>query len=184
MPGFVFGVTELFEVALVAFGFACDADLAAVVDDLVGEVDPAVLGNYLHQFLFYFLGRVAFGKGKAMGDAEDVRIDNHAFGFFVADAENDVGRFAGCAGDGDEFGEGLGDLPIEISDDFAGCALNGFGLVVIETRRSNDSFELGQCRFGHGVRGGEAFEELRCDDVYANVSALRGEDCCDEQFPG
>jgi hypothetical protein len=32
VPGFVFGVAELLEVAAVAFGFAGDADLAAVVD--------------------------------------------------------------------------------------------------------------------------------------------------------
>ena len=44
-------MAELLEVAAVAFGFAGDADLAAVVDELVGEVDPAGLGNDPHQFL-------------------------------------------------------------------------------------------------------------------------------------
>lgn len=48
MPGLVFGVAELFEVAAVAFRFAGFADLAAVVNNLVGEVDPAVLRDDLH----------------------------------------------------------------------------------------------------------------------------------------
>ena len=114
MPGFVFGVAELLEVAAVAFGFAGDADLAAVMDELVGEVDPAVLRDDLHQLLLDFLRRVAFGEAEAAGDAEDVGVDDYAFGFAEADAEDDVGGFAGCAGDGDEFGEGLRDLAVEV----------------------------------------------------------------------
>ena len=100
-------MAELLEVAAVAFGFAGFADLAAVMDELVGEGDPAVLGNDLHQFLLDFLRRVAFGQAETAGDAEDVRVDDYAFGFAEADAEDDVGGFAGCAGDGDQLGESL-----------------------------------------------------------------------------
>ena len=48
MPGFVFGVAELLEVADIAFGIAGDAHLAAMMDDLVGEVDPFFAGQDFH----------------------------------------------------------------------------------------------------------------------------------------
>ena len=101
MPGFVFGGAELLEVAAVALGFASQADLAAMVNDLMGEGDPAVSRKDAHQFLLDLLRCVAFGKAKAMGDAKDVRVNDDTFGFVEADAENDAGSFAGCAGDGD-----------------------------------------------------------------------------------
>ena len=156
MPGFVFGVAELLEVAAVAFGFAGVADLAAVMDELVGEVDPAVLRDDAASVPARLFGRVAFGQAEAAGDAEDVGVDDYAFGFAEADAEDDVGGFAGCAGDGDEFGEGLRDLAVEVGDDFCGCALDGFGLVVEEAGGADEGFKLGQGCFGHGCRGGEA----------------------------
>lgn len=61
MPGFVGGVAELFQGAGGAFGFAGFADLAPVVDEFVGELDPAVLGDYFHQVLFYCLRSIAAG---------------------------------------------------------------------------------------------------------------------------
>jgi len=137
-------VAELLEVAAVAFGLAGVADLAAVVDELMGEGDPAVLRNHLHQFLLDFLGRVAFGEAEAVGDAEDMGVDHDAFSFAEADTEDDVGGFAGGAGDGDELGEGLGDLTVEIGDDFAGSALDGFCLVVVEAGGADEGFELGE----------------------------------------
>ena len=48
MPGFVLRVAELLEVAFVALGLAGFAHLAAVMDELVGEGDPAILRNDLH----------------------------------------------------------------------------------------------------------------------------------------
>jgi hypothetical protein len=74
-------VAELFQVAAVAFGFAGVAGLTAVMDELMGKGDPAVLGKDAHQLLLDFLGRVAFGQTEAAGDAEDVRIDHYAFSF-------------------------------------------------------------------------------------------------------
>jgi len=177
-------VAELLEVAAVAFGLAGVADLAAVVDELMGEGDPAVLRNHLHQFLLDFLGRVAFGEAEAVGDAEDMGVDHDAFSFAEADTEDDVGGFAGGAGDGDELGEGLGDLTVEIGDDFAGSALDGFCLVVVEAGGADEGFELGEGGFGHRGGSGEALEERRGDHVDADVGALGGEDGGDEQFPG
>jgi len=184
LPGFVFGAAELLEVAAVTFWLAGIADLTAVMDDLVGEVDPAVRREDAHQLLLHLLGRVSFGHAEAAGDAEDVGVDDDAFRLFEADAENDVGSFAGCAGDGYELGEGFGDLAVEFGADFAGGALDGLGLVVEEAGGADEGFELREGGLGHGRWGGEALEELRCDHVDADVGALGGEDGGNEQLPG
>jgi len=51
---FVFGVAEALEVAVDAAGFACDTHAAAVPDQLVGEENPSILRNHLHQIQFDF----------------------------------------------------------------------------------------------------------------------------------
>ena len=66
MPGLVFGVAKLLKVAAIALRFASDAHLATMMDELVGEGDPAAMGNDLHQLQFDFLRGVAFGKAEAM----------------------------------------------------------------------------------------------------------------------
>lgn len=117
-------MAERFEIALVALGLAGDADFAAMVDDLVREADPAILRENVHQLLFDFLRGVALGQAEPMADAEDVRVDNYAFGLAEADSENYVGGFAGCAGDGDELGKSLRNFAVEFFGDGFGCALN------------------------------------------------------------
>ena len=100
-PGLVFGRAKLLQAATVALGFAGLADLAAVVDDLVGEVDPASLRQNTHQLQLDLFRRLGFGQAEATRDAEDVRVHHHAFGFVEGYAEDDVGSFARHAGDGD-----------------------------------------------------------------------------------
>ena len=51
-------------------GLRAVADLPAVMDELVGEGDPAALRQNPHQFLLDLLGRVAFGQAEAAGDAK------------------------------------------------------------------------------------------------------------------
>ena len=184
LPGLFFGVAELLQIAAVAFGFAGVADLAAVVDDLVGEADPAALGDDSHQLLLDFLGRVALGQAEAAADAEDVRIDYNAFGFAETDAEDDVGGFAGRSGDRNQLGESLRNLVAEVFDQLAGCAMDGFGLVVEEAGGAYEGFEFRQSGFGHSGRGREAAEQLRGHHVDAHVRALCGEDGGDQEFPG
>src|SRR5271165_2112978 len=50
-PSFVGGVAESFQWTLGALRLAGDADGAAVMNDLVGEVDPLALRDNLHQVL-------------------------------------------------------------------------------------------------------------------------------------
>jgi hypothetical protein len=86
MPGFVFSVANLLQVAAVALGFARHADRATVMDELMREADPAALGQNPHQFLFYFLRRLAFGQSKPARNAKDVRVHHHAFGLPISHA--------------------------------------------------------------------------------------------------
>ena len=83
------------------------------MDELVGEGDPAILRQNLHQFLLDLLRRVAFGQPQPARDAEDMRVHDHAFGLAEANAQHDIGGLAGRAGDGDEFGESLRNLAAE-----------------------------------------------------------------------
>ena len=80
------------------------------MDDLVRKINPAALRQNPHQLLFDFLRRFAFGQAEAVRYAEDVRVHNDAFCLIEGHAEDDVGCFAGRAGDGDEFGECLRNL--------------------------------------------------------------------------
>jgi len=177
-------VAKLLQNAAVAFGFAGDADLAAEVDELVAECDPAVLRNGAHQVLFDFGGGVGLGEGEAMGQPEDVGIDYDAFGLVEADSQDNIGGFAGGAGNGDQLGECLRDFAAKVGDDLLRGSFDGFGLVAEEAGGADEGFEIGQPGLGHGCGGREALEELRGDHVDADVGALRGEDCGDEKLPG
>ena len=72
-----------------------------MVDDLMGEVDPAAFGQDAHQLLLDFLRRLGFGQAETPRDAEDVRVHDYTFGFAEGYTEDDVGRLAGRAGNGD-----------------------------------------------------------------------------------
>ena len=183
MPGFVFGAAEGLKVALIAFGIAGEADLAAMLNDLEGEADPAVARENLHQLLLDFFRGVGFGEFEAARDAEDMRVDDDALGLAERDAEDDVGGFASDAGDGGELGEGLRHLAVEVGDDLAGRALDGLGLVVVEAGGADELFELGEFGLGHCGRRGESPKELGRDHVHAGVGTLRGEDGRDQKLP-
>ena len=182
-PGLVFGRALLLQIATFTLGFARIANGSAVVNQLMGEADPTVLRQDAHQFLFNFLRRVSLGEREAARNAEDMRIDHNPFGLLEADTENDIGSFARRSGDGDQFGESLRNLTAEIRYNFERCALQGFGFVVEEACGADEVFQLGQGRFGHGLRSREATEQLRRHQIDSNVGALRGEDGRDQQFP-
>lgn len=59
-----------------------------MVDELVGELYPAVAGDDFHQFLLDLLRVVALGEAEAAGEAEDVGVNDDALGFSEADPEN------------------------------------------------------------------------------------------------
>ena len=65
MPGFVWGVAELFERTRGALGFAGFADLTTVVDEFVRELNPLVVGYDFHQVLLNGLRSFAAGEAEA-----------------------------------------------------------------------------------------------------------------------
>lgn len=111
-------------------------------------------------------------------------INDDAFSLVEANSKDDVSGFASCAGDGDELGQGLGDLATEIRNEFARSSLERLGLVVKETGSADERFKLRQGCLGHGRRSGEAAEELGGDHVHAHVGALGGENSGDEKLEG
>lgn len=95
-----------------------------MMDELVGEADPAALRQNLHQFLFNLLRRIAPGQREAAADAKDVRVDNDSLSLIEANTEDYIGRLASRSGNGDEFGQGLRNLAAEVGNDCFGRALN------------------------------------------------------------
>lgn len=174
----------MLEIAQVAFGLARVADFATVMNELVREADPAVLWKDFHQRLFDLLRSVAFGETEAVGDAEDVCVDDDSFSLVEADAEDDIGGFACGAGDSDELCECLRNFAVEVFTDFLSRALNRLGFIAKEAGGFDELFKIGQRCVGHGLRSGEAFEERGRNHVDTHVCALRGEDGRNEQFPG
>jgi len=146
------------------------------VDEFVGELDPAVFGDDLHQVLLDDLRGFATGEAETTGETEDVGIDDDAFRFAVCDAENDVGGLAGRSGDVEKFGHGLRNFAVELLADDAARALNRLGFVVVETCGADEGFEGFERGIAHGLWRGIGGEELGSNHVDAGVSALRRED--------
>src|SRR6185437_3553609 len=116
-PGFVGRVAQRFDGAIDAARFSGDADLATVVDEFVGELDPMVAGDDLHQVLLDLLWVFGLGEAEAAGDAEDVRIDDDAFSEAECNSEDDVAGFAGYSWKREQFGHGFGDFAAELCDE-------------------------------------------------------------------
>ena len=139
----------------------------------MGEGDPALLREQLHQILFDPFRIVVFGEPEALRNALDVRVDDHSGGDAEGRTENDVGRFAGGAGHGEESVDVARDLAAEIGEDFAGGAGDGFGLVVEEAGGADVLGELGLVRRGEIMDSGVFAEESGRHHVDAPVGALR-----------
>src|ERR1700735_1503603 len=96
-PGLIAGIAERLQGAVSATRLAGDANLAAVVDHLVRESDPVVLGNDFHQILFDWNRLGFFRKLETPGEPEYMRIHHHADGFAEGHAQYYVCRLAGYA---------------------------------------------------------------------------------------
>ena len=79
-PGFVGSVAEVFKRTLGTFRLARDADAAAMMDDLVGEVDPLAAWDDVHEVLLDFSRVGVFRQLKAAGDALHVSVNHDAVG--------------------------------------------------------------------------------------------------------
>ena len=151
-PGFVGGVADIFEGTVDAFGFARDAEFAAVPDDLVGEKNPFFPRDDAHQILLDFLRVIVGGEFQAAGDAVDVGVDDDAFGHFEPRTQHDIRSFAGNSRKREEIRHVKRNLAAEVSNDFLGRAHHGFRFVAEEAGRADVGLEL------FGSERGEGFE--------------------------
>ena len=79
-PSFIHRVAQLLQRAIHAAGLAGDADLAAVVDEFVGELDPAVFWNYFLKVFFYVDGVGGLGEIEPAGESKYMCVNNYAGG--------------------------------------------------------------------------------------------------------
>lgn len=86
-----------------AVGTAGDAGFSAVVDESMGEHDPFVLREELHQFSFDDLGVVGFHESEEVGESGDVGVDNDSGGDTEPCSEYNAGGFSADSGELDEF---------------------------------------------------------------------------------
>lgn len=182
-PGFVFGVAEGFEGAVDAARLSRDADLPSVINQLVRKLDPVVAGDDSDQFLLDGLRIMGLSEAEAIGEAQNVGIDDDALGETEGDSEDDVAGFAGDSGQGEKLGHVFGDLASESFDKLFGRAGDRLGLVVIKAGGANLRFQSGKGGSGHRFGRGEFSEKLGGYEIDANIRALRGEDGCDQQLP-
>jgi hypothetical protein len=179
-PGFVGGVTDVFEWTLGALGHARDAEGTSVMNNLVGEVDPFVLREDAHEVLLDLDRLVVLREFEAAGDAVHVGVYNDADGFAEPGAEDDIGGLAGGAGNSEEPFHVVGYLSGEIVNDYFCGSDDGFGFVAEESRGLDVGLELLGSECGEVLGRWVLLEDDGCDHVYAGVGALGGEDGGDE----
>lgn len=115
-PRLVRSIAECFQRAVGTARFACDADFAAVMNELMRELDPVIAGDDLHQVLFDLFGIAGFREPKAVGKAQDVGVDDDAFGNSIGNTKNDIGGLTRGSWNCKEFGHALRDLTAEVRD--------------------------------------------------------------------
>jgi len=172
----------VFECAALALRFACDADLAAVVDEFVGELYPAVFGDDLFEVLLDFDGLGVGGELEAAREAKDVRVDDDAGGDAVPGAKDDVRGLARDAGELRHLVDGFGNFAVEFvhEDTRGGNDVLCFGTE--EARALDDLLDGRRVGFRERFGGREEPEEFGRRLVDADVCGLRGEDGGDGQL--
>ena len=84
--------------ALAASRLAGEADLAAVLDQPVAEVDPLGAGYHGHQVALDLLGQLVGRQPQPLGQPLHVGVDHDARGDPVGGPQHDVGRLAADSG--------------------------------------------------------------------------------------
>ena len=149
---------------------------SSVMDENVGEVDPVLLGNELHQFLLHLLRVLAVRETETVREAEDMGVHDEPHGDAESGSEDDVRGLAGDPGKRQKLFHRPGHLASKIGGDFRGRALDRFRLVPEEAGRADDLLDLAPLRRRRIRDGGIAGEESGGDHVHPHVGALRRED--------
>lgn len=167
-----------------AFGVASGAMTAAVMDQLMTELNPARLRKELHKIAFD-LDWVCLGcEVEALCDAGHMSIHNHAAGNAEGGAENDIGGLTGGSGDGEQlFDAGWNLAIVHLQNPLCGGD-DVSGLVVIKAGGINVFAKSFRCC------GGEIFhrrifsEEAGSDHVHALIGTLGAQYGGNQELPG
>lgn len=132
-PRFVFSVTDVFERTFGTLWIASDTDGASVMDYLVREKDPVVVGDDFHQVLLDSRRIVVLGQFEPARNAMNVGVDDDAISDSEPGAEYDIGCLSRSAGNAEQFVHGLGDYATKSLDDRLSSPYDGFRFVAEET---------------------------------------------------
>lgn len=121
-------------------------------------------------------------EAESFAEAGDVRVDDNTGRQSEGGAEDDVGRFAADAGEGDQGFDVAGELAVVAFDDGLAGGFNVFSLVAKEARALNDFFECWDGSSGHRRGIGPAAEKFGRHHVDADIGALGRENRGDKQF--
>ncbi len=95
------------------------ADLAAEVNHLMREENPAIFGTIFMRSCSMFDGVGILREVEPLRNSLDVRIDDDAGGDIVGGAENNVGGFSRCPGNGEQFVHSAGHVALVVRENFA-----------------------------------------------------------------
>lgn len=84
------------------------------MNEPVRELDPFRLRDYLHEILFHLFGRLGSREAQPVRQPENVGVYHNAGGNAISGPQNDVRRFAGDAGQRQQFFHGFWDTAFEL----------------------------------------------------------------------
>src|SRR5579862_4949230 len=175
-PGFVGGVAKILQRAIGAFRTPCDAQRAAVQDDLVREEDPLVTRDHVHQVPLDLLRIGVSGQLQTVRNALHVRIDDHTVRDLVPGAQHDIGGLARDPRHGQQLVHGARDLAAKFADDLARRPYQRLRLIAKEAGGADIVLELLRLERRKRLWSGIFLEQNRRDHVDAYIGALSRED--------
>ena len=154
-----------------------------MLDDLMGEKDPPVLRDDLHQVLLDVHGIVVPGEVETPRYTMDVSIDHHTRRNAVSRSEDYVSRFACGARHGNQLVQCPRHIAVKIVYDPLRRADQRLRLVIEKTRRADVVSQNLLSRGGEIVRRRIFPEQFRRNFVYTLIGALRRKNSGHQQFP-
>ncbi len=158
-PRLVGGVTQFLEGAIETSWSSGDAHLSAMMNQFVGEVDPTILRNDLHQVTLNLLRCCLLCQLKTPREAHDVCINYDANGNSIPRSEHDIRCFTSNPGQAKNLVHRLRDLTAKLLYDRTGSSLNRLCLVAEEARCANEIFDLGKGSSGHRLWSRKRLEQ-------------------------
>ena len=108
----------------------------------MAQVGPTILREEFHQVLLDADRVAEFGEAEPLREAANMGIHDDAFIFRKGISEDDIGRFASCAGNGGEFCQGIGNHARMPLDEHLAHGANVLRLVPIESCGADEALEL------------------------------------------